>query len=114
MGRKTKDRHIHQYERRSDGLWYCFDPFCYHFIPSNVINGHIGRASLCWGCSDKITLDSSNSILDRPLCFECIASGAIVDSPISKAIDPNLMITNDDDLMEFIRLQEEKSNKNKE
>lgn len=107
--RKTKiNKHIHQYERREDGLWYCFDPDCSHYVPKNIMRGPIGRRSLCWGCGDSIVLDEINMEDIRPVCFDCKANGAIVDSPMIVKADPSIMIMTDEQLLEFESLSKGK------
>lgn len=52
-------------------LWACALPTCHHHMPKHYENSIPGKASLCWGCGEQMTLDLENMKLDQPICFTC-------------------------------------------
>lgn len=73
MGRRGTNvkKHTHRYQR-VDGVWYCGDPNCLHYMPKNIRNGSVdGRLSVCWNCGKEFVLDSELMQKDEPVCFDC-------------------------------------------
>lgn len=74
-------KHIHKYHKITLGfgqVWSCGIPECNHFMPRNMTNRVVGKASLCWNCGQQITLNNENMKLDRPLCADCNPTVSVV------------------------------------
>ena len=91
--RKTK--HTHQYHKvyphglgvttlgRVRGVWACALSDCTHYMPYNVANQVIGKASLCNRCMEPFILDEENMKNDKPICYVCAHPENVVVVPES-------------------------------
>lgn len=66
--------HIHKYIKVSNkytALWKCADPYCKHFIYTAQELILLGRASICWGCSNVFPMSEESMKEDQPMCDGC-------------------------------------------
>lgn len=55
----------------SEYVWACALSDCSHYMPSHMTIMINGKASLCWKCGEKFTLNPANMRMIQPECDSC-------------------------------------------
>lgn len=77
MAKKRREihaKHTHQYTKvtgKFTFVWKCADPDCKHFVYGAQEYIVLGRASICWECRQKFTMDEDSMQEDMPRCIDC-------------------------------------------
>lgn len=93
MSRTGAVRHIHQYFKMENGLWYCSGiDQCTHFSPRNM-PPPVGKLSKCWGCGKPFQLTPVNMENDKPECDKCTELSEVIgtrlgDIPVERHRNP--------------------------
>jgi len=68
-------KHIHKYHKvKVNGVevWACALPDCNHHMPKHYESTIPGKGFICWSCGEMGIFDSTNMMMLRPHCFNCL------------------------------------------
>lgn len=71
----ARKKHVHKYHlvpMYNVTVWACALPDCSHYMPDHMKEMLPGKASICWGCNEKMLLDPANMKDEMPLCSNCL------------------------------------------
>jgi len=75
MARKTTRKgHTHKFHKIQGKVvkaWRCADSECKYILHSGLEELLLGRASICWNCSESFPMDEINLKEDMPVCQNC-------------------------------------------
>jgi len=80
-------KHIHKYMRQQlkhVNVWRCGLPTCNHWMPPNLEELLLGRASICNECGVTFPLDEDSMLEDMPRCFKCRHKDEIIETPFGE------------------------------